>query len=57
MKDDLNIEEILQKAGFESAKQFIHLSEIYMGFGKKWPMICPQTREEKLDFLLENGSK
>lgn len=57
MKDDLNIEEILQKSGFESAKQFIHLSEIYMGFGKKWPIICPQTREEKLDFLLENGSK
>jgi hypothetical protein len=57
MKDDFNIEEILQSVGFESTRQFIYLSEIYMGFGKKWPITCPQTREEKLEFLLDNGSE
>lgn len=57
MKDDFNIEEILQSVGFESTRQFIYLSEIYMGFGKKWPITCSQTREEKLEFLLDNGSE
>jgi hypothetical protein len=49
-----SIEDIIQSVGFGSMKEFILLSEKYMGFGQKWSKECPQTREEKLDYLLEN---
>jgi hypothetical protein len=51
---EYTIDDMLKSVGFESKEQFSGLSEMYFRFGKKWSMECPQTREEKLDYLLKD---